>query len=54
VRDAVDRTRAAGILARLETINPVFIAGAFYLVPDVTVPETADAILEHLKGGGAC
>lgn len=24
------------------------------LWPDVTVPETADAILEHLKGGAAC
>lgn len=41
VQDVVDRTRAAGILARLETINPVFISGTFYLIPDAVVPATS-------------
>jgi uncharacterized phage protein gp47/JayE len=43
VRAVVDQTRAAGILARLEPITPVFIGGRFSLVPDATTPATAPA-----------
>jgi uncharacterized phage protein gp47/JayE len=41
VRQAIERTRAAGIVARLEVITQVVISGTFYVIPDLSVPATA-------------
>ena len=46
VWERVEQTRAAGIIARLEEINEVFIAGTFYLIPDVA-PST-EAVAQFL------
>jgi hypothetical protein len=41
VRDVVERTRAAGLIAELREITEVLIAGTFYVIPDETVPVSA-------------
>ncbi|MBN1480105.1 hypothetical protein EH223_19285 [candidate division KSB1 bacterium] len=48
VAKVVDLTRAAGVMARLEVINTVFILGTFYVIPDLTVPAAASQ--EFLTG----
>ena len=42
VQRTVDRTRAAGILAKIEAIVRVSISGTFYLIPDPDAPQGAD------------
>jgi uncharacterized phage protein gp47/JayE len=41
VTQAVEETRAAGILARLDEIEQVLISGAFYLIPEPEAPSSA-------------
>lgn len=57
VLSVVDGTRAAGILARLETINTMLIKGDFYVIPDRTIPTSAKqnfktAIIESIQAMG--
>jgi uncharacterized phage protein gp47/JayE len=41
VLDVVEQTRAAGILAKLEKINKVWINGVFYVIAEPPTPENA-------------
>ncbi len=41
IRNVVEQTRAAGVLAELLEISEVLIAGRFYVIPDKVVPATA-------------
>ena len=41
VQSVVNDTRAAGIFARISTIDKVSIAGTFYALPDVGMPDNA-------------
>ncbi|HKP87314.1 MAG TPA: baseplate J/gp47 family protein [Blastocatellia bacterium] len=43
VSEAVEQTRAAGIIARLDEIIEVLISGDFYLLPGSQVPDNAPA-----------
>lgn len=57
VVQVVDRTRAAGILARLEEIKAVMLSGTFYAVPDETRSATAASklasdVVDAVKGLG--
>lgn len=57
VTQVVDRTRAAGIIARLEQIKAVMLSGTFFALPDETRSPTAaadfkDAIVASVKGLG--
>jgi hypothetical protein len=52
VRAAVERTRAAGILARLESIVQVMVSGTFYLIPAGTTPPPPASIASFLSAAG--
>jgi uncharacterized phage protein gp47/JayE len=41
IRQKVDQTRAAGILAQIESITQVLISGTFYLIPEANAPDSA-------------
>ncbi|HEX8474425.1 MAG TPA: baseplate J/gp47 family protein [Pyrinomonadaceae bacterium] len=41
VKEAVEKTRAAGVMAYLDEIVVVLISGTFYLIPDTQVPPNA-------------
>ena len=43
VLQAVEETRAAGVLARLDEIEQVLVSGAFYLIPEPGAPSGAES-----------
>ncbi len=55
VRDVVEKTRAAGILVKIESIDQkILISGTFYVFPDVMVSNTTsqefrDALIKEIK-----
>jgi hypothetical protein len=43
VKEAVENTRAAGVMAYLQEIVVVLVSGTFYLIPDTQIPPNAAA-----------
>jgi uncharacterized phage protein gp47/JayE len=49
IRQVVEKTRAAGIIARLEQIVEVFISGTFYLIPTDATPPPASSLASFMS-----
>jgi len=54
VARVIEQTRAAGIMVRPEEIHKVMISGTFYVIPDLSVPDTArgtflSAVIEAME-----
>ncbi|MBI1929544.1 baseplate J/gp47 family protein [Candidatus Poribacteria bacterium] len=54
VARVIEQTRAAGIMVRPEEIHKVMISGTFYVIPDLSVPDTArgtflSAVIEGME-----